>query len=480
MTALGGAVGAVLAALSVRLLGDSEPAVLTRLNHISMDPTVLLFALAIVLLTSLVFGLIPARSASQGGVADSLKQEVRTTTTAPAGQRLRRVLVMAELCMALMLLAGAGLLIKDFRRLRTVDPGFDPANVLSIYIQLPATRFAEIPRQISFRRELLARLNTLSGVQAAMIGDLPLSGSEVTHNLAFEGRPPVAAGDEPEVDTFCVMGDYFGVMRIPVIFGRGLTEMDRENQPLVTVINQALARQFFPGENPVGKRIRFAREMGPPRWMTIVGVVGDVKQYSLAEPSFPAVWTPFAQTNESWRRWMSVVLRTSDSSGRLIQSVKREIWSLDRHLPLNRIQSLDELLRISLAERRFNMFLLGIFAALATILSAVGIYGVMSYGISQRTHEIGIRVAIGAGPSDVLGMVMKEGAQLAAIGLGVGLIGTLALTRVMRNLLFGVTPTDPATLAAVVALTAAVVLLACWIPARRAMKVDPLVALRDE
>jgi len=476
---LGGGAGLLLAGLGTRLLVAAKPAALAHWNRISMDPTVLGFGLALSALTGLIFGLAPAWSASQPGVADTLKQQGRTTA-GPSSHRWRSVLVATEIALALVLLAGAGLLIKGFARLRAVDPGFNPAHVISIDIQLSATRYAGIPKQIGLRREMLARLNALPGLRAALVGDAPLSGSELTHSLAIEGRPPVPEGDEPMVDTSCMMGDYFGVMQIPLRAGRTLTDRDREGQPLVAVINEALARRQFPHQNPIGQRIRWARETGPPRWMTIVGVAADVKQYSLAQPPYPAVFTPFAQSDEAWRRWMSIVVRMPDSSTGLIRAVKRQIWSLDSEIPLNRIQSMDELVSLSFAERRFNMFLLGLFAGLAMVLSALGIYGVMSYTVSRRKHEIGIRMAVGARRGDVLKLVMQQGAGLAAVGLGAGILGALGLTRLLKSLLFGVSPVDPATLAAVVLLMLAVVLMACLVPARRAMKVDPLVALRDE
>ena len=480
LAVLGGGGGLLLANLGTRLLVAAKPAALAHLNGVSMDPAVLLFGLAVSTLTGLIFGLAPAWSASRADVADALKQEGLTATTGRALHGFRQMLVEAEMALALVLLVGAGLLIKSFTRLRSVDPGFSPEHVVSIFIQLPATRYVEIPKQTVFRRELLARLNSLPGIQAAMAGDVPLNGGEVTHSLAFEGRPEVSAGDEPEVDTFCVMGDYFRVMQIPLRAGRTLTAIDREGQPLTAVINEALAHQYFPHQNPIGRRIRWGRDIGPARWMTIVGVVGDVKQYSFSQPAYPAVFTPFAQSDEAWRRWMSVVVRMPDSSGTLIPAVKRQIWSLDSQIPLNQIKSLDELLDLSFAERRFNMFLLALFAGLAIILAAVGTYGVMSYSVTQRTHEIGIRMAVGARSSDVLRLVMKQGAHLAAVGLAAGILGAFALTRLMIGLLFGVTPIDPATFAAVALLMMAVVFVACFVPARRGMRMDPMAALRYE
>jgi putative ABC transport system permease protein len=476
---LGGAAGLALAAVCVRLLVAAKPAALAHLNQISMNPAVAAFGLAVSLITGVVFGLAPAWKLSSADVSGALKEEGRTATAGPAGQGLRKALVIVEIALALILLAGTGLLIRSFARLRSVSPGFDPTNVIAINIDLPVVRYAEIPKQIQFRRALLDQLNSLPRTQAAMVGDVPLTGSEVTHNLGFEGRT-VPVGDEPEVDSFCVMGDYFRLMRIPLREGRTFTTLDDETHPLVAVINEALAREFYPGQDPIGQRIHWARETGPPRWMTIVGVVGDVKQSSLAEPAYPAVFTPFAQTNEAWRRWMSVVVRTPDSSGSTIPEIKRQVWSLDSQIPLNRIQSMDELLGLSLAERQFNMSLLGLFAGLAMILVAVGIYGVISYGVSQRTHEIGIRIAVGARRIDVLRLIMGQGMRLGLAGVIAGTAGAFALTGSMTKLLFGVAPTDPATFAAVAVLMMGVVLLACFVPARRAMRVDPMVALRHE
>jgi len=480
LTFLGGLAGLLLARLGTSLLLAAKPAALAHLNRIAMDPAVLAFALAASTLTGLLFGLAPARNAARTEVAGTLKQESRTATTGPAGLAFRQWMIVAEVALAMVLLAGAALLIRTFAHLRAVDPGFNPAHLAAISIQLPAARYSEIPTQTRFRRTLLTELNSLPGIRAAMVGDAPLNGGEVTHSIAFEGRPPVPTGDEPEVDSFCVMGDYFRVMQIPLRTGRLLNDMDREGQPLVAAINEAMARQHFPHQNPIGQRIRWGRETGPPRWMTIVGVVADVKQYSLAEATYPAVFIPFAQSNEAWRRWMSVMVRAPDLSSGRIAAVKGRIWALDSQIPLNRIQSMDELLRRSLAERRFNTFLLGLFAGLAMILCAVGVYGVMSYNVSRRTQEIGIRIAVGARRGDVLRLVMEQGAVLAAAGLSAGTLAAVAVTRWMKSLLFGITPTDPATFAVAVLIMLAVVLLACLVPARRAAKVDPMVALRDE
>ncbi|HLY43089.1 MAG TPA: ABC transporter permease [Terracidiphilus sp.] len=475
----GGAAGIVLAVLATRLIVAAKPAALTHATGISVDSDVLLFAVLVSILTGVVFGLAPAWSASAAGVADALRHETRTATTGSAGISFRKILVAGQLALAMILLTGAGLLIKSFVRLNSVSPGFDPEHVTSIPIQLPEARYAEISKQTLFRRELLSRLDSLSGVEAAMVGDVPLNGNEVTHGVAIEGRD-AAAGDEPEVDTFCVMGDYFGVMRIPIVAGRNLTEMDNENHPLVAVINQAMASQLFAGQNPIGRRIRWSHDAGPPRWMTIVGVAGNVRQFSLSEPPYPAVFSPFSQSDEAWRRWMSVVVRTPNDAANLIPEIKRQIWALDDRLPADQVLSMDALLGLSLRDRRFNTTLLALFAGLALILASVGVYSVMSYAVSQRAQEIGIRMAVGANRRDVLRLIMGQSARLAAIGLGAGIVGVFAFTRVMSSLLFEVAPTDPATIAGTVILMAGVVLAACYAPARRAMRVDPIVALRYE
>ena len=476
---LGGALGLALASFGTDLLSSLEPASLAQLRVEHMDSTVLLFALGVSLLTGIIFGIGPALSTSRANIADALKDEARTTSGS-GGRGMRRVLVISETAMALVLLVGAGLLLRGFLRLQKVEPGFNSHGMVTFAIQLPAARYEETPKQTEFRRELLRRLNSLPGVQAAMVSDAPLNGNELTHNMAIDGRAPVAVGDEPEVDSWCVMGDFFQTMQIPLRAGRLLTEADRENQLPIAVVNEAFAKEFFAKQDVLGQRIRWAREHGAPRWMTIVGVVGDVKQFSLSEAAAPAVYTPFAQSNEPWRRWMTVVLRTSGASAGLISEVKQQLWSLDSQIPVNHVETMDQLVEESLSQQKFNMLLLGIFAALALVLAAVGIYGVMSYHVSQRTREIGIRMALGARGGDVLKMVAREGLWMTAAGIVIGVAAALLLTRWMSSLLFEVTPSDPATFAGVILVMGAVAMLACYIPGRRAVRVDPLVALRYE
>ena len=476
----GGFAGLFLARWSTAVLLSLKPAALARFTSISIDARVLAFALGVSLLTGIVFGIAPAWSVARANFAKSIKEGGRTTSAGRSGHLLRSILVAAEFALALVLLVGAGLLLKAFSRLRSVNPGFNPQNITTMYMQLPLTRYKEIPRQTQFRRQLLAGLNSLPGVEAAMITDIPFGGNDVDHAVVIDGRPPLPVGSEPDVQTVSVMGDYFRVMQIPVRAGRTFTEMDREGQPLVAVVNEQFVKQFLPHENPLGARIDWARSNPPRNWMTIVGVVSDVRHLDLSQPQDPAVYTPFCQSDESWRHFMTLAIRSSRPTGDLAAEVKRETWNIDRQIPVSLVQSMDELMAVSLAQQRFNMSLLGLFAALALVLATVGIYGLMSYAVTQRTHEIGIRVAIGAQRRDVLGLVVAEGTKLALLGIVVGVAFALALTRSMTSLLFEVAPTDPTTFFGVALLLALTGLLACYIPARRAVRVDPMVALRYE
>ena len=480
LSVLGGAAGLLLAQWGTRMLLALRPEKLARLSGIHTDTRVLLFVLVVSVLTGVVFGLAPAWVAARGDVAEALNESGRSTTASATGHRIRDILVTSELALALVLLVGAGLLIKGFSRLRSMNPGFNPANVMTMYLQLPATRYGEIPKQTQFRRELLARLNSLPGLQAAMVTDIPLGGNYVDHGFVIDGHPPVAVGGEPDVQTLSVMGDYFRVMQIPLRAGRDFTPLDREGQPLVAIVNEEMVREFFPHENPIGARIHWARETEPPQWMTVIGVVGDVKHSGLDQPVDPAAYTPFPQSNEIWRSFMTLAIRKRGVSSGLVEEVKKQVWSLDSRIPVSDVHTMDELMAVSLAQQRFNMLLLGLFAALALVLAAVGIYGMMAYRVGQRMHEIGIHIALGAQRRDVLRLVMGDGAKLACFGIAIGIAGAIALTRLMTSLLFEVKPTDPETFAVVAIVLAIVALAACYVPTRRAMRVDPMVALRYE
>jgi len=477
---VGGAVGLLVAKLGTMFLLALKPAALHRFHAIPIDARVFAFVFAISLLTGLLFGLLPAWSASRSDIAEALRANQRATGIEVSRSLLRSTLITAEVAVALILLAGAGLLIKGFLRLRSVNPGFNPANVITMYLQLPATGYSQFQLQTNFRRELLARINALPGVEAAMITDIPLSGNYVGHRVVIDGRPTPAVGTEPEVQVLSVMGDYFRVMQIPIRAGRDFLPTDREGQPLVAVVNEAFVRQHLPGQNPIGSRLDWIRTPEPHQWMTIVGVVADVKYSGLNQPVDPVVYSPFSQNDEAWRRWMTLVIKTRSPMAGLVEDVKKQVWNMDSQIPLSAIQSMDDLMAVSVAQERFNMLLLGIFSGLAVVLAGVGIYGMMAYRVNQRTHEIGVYLALGAQHRDVLRLVMKDGAKLALLGIALGLAGAIAFTRVMVSLLFEVEPTDPPTLIGVALLLAAVALLACYIPARRALSIHPMTALRCE
>jgi putative ABC transport system permease protein len=475
----GGAVGVLLAIWATSLLVALKPDNLPRLQEIGVDGRVLAFTFGVSLLTGLVFGLLPAWSASRVGVNESLKEGGRSATAGGARQRLRSTFVVVELAIALVLLVGAGLLIKTFWKLRSVEPGFGADHLLTMRVELPEARYKEVDKQTRFRTQTLDAINSLPGVKAAMVSELPLSGDSLDHNFLIENRPPIAPGDEPNLETRSILGDYFHAMKIPLRSGRDFGPPDfADKAPLVGIANDALVRQYFVNEDPLGKRVRWARDP-QVHWITIVGVVGDVKHFGLDLPEQPALYTPYTQINP-WKRWMSVVARTQSDPGAMTQAVKQQIWKVDSQLPVTEVKTMDEVSAASFAARRFNMLLLAIFAGLALVLAAVGIYGVMSYAVTQRTQEIGIRMALGARATDVLKLIIKNGMTLTLLGVVIGVAGAIALTRLLATLLFGVTPTDKLTFIAVSAVLVLVSLLACYIPARRATKVDPLVALRYE
>jgi putative ABC transport system permease protein len=475
----GGLIAVWLAIWGTRLLIWFKPENLPRLREINVDLRVLGFTFGVALLTGIIFGLLPAWTASRGGVSEALKEGGRSATAGSARQLLRRVFVIAELAIALILLVGAGLLIKTFWKLRSVEPGFRPDHLLTMRVELPEARYKEKDKQTRFRTQALQAIDSLPGVQGAMVSELPLSGDTLDHEFLIDGRPPIAPGDEPSLQTRSVMGDYFQVMQMPLRAGRNFGPQDFGAQAQrVGIVNESMVRMYFPNEDPLGKRVRWARDP-VNRWFTIVGVVGDVKHFGLDLPELPALYSPYPEA-DPWKRWMTFIARTQSDPGAMSQAIKQQIWKIDPQLPLTRVQTMNEVAASSFAARSFNMFLLAIFAGLALVLAAVGIYGVMSYAVTQRAQEIGIRMALGARAPDVLALILRSGLTMTLIGVVIGLSGALALTRVMRTLLFGVTPTDTLTFVAVSAVLIVVALLACYLPARRASKVDPLVALRYE
>jgi len=477
ISVLGGAVGLLLALWGVDMLVRLKPDSLPRVETIAIDGRVMGFALIVAVLTGIVFGLIPALTAVRVNVSEALKEGGRGAVGA-VRHRLRSVLVVMEVAMALLLLVGAGLLIKSFWQLRGVSPGFEPDNLLTMRLELPETRYKGIPEQIRYRRALLDEVSSIPNSQAAIISELPLSGDSLNHDFTVEGWQ-MSPGDEPNVETRSIQGDYFRAMQIPLLAGRDLTAQDDEKATLVGVANQTLVRQFFPQDDPIGKRVRWARD-DQVNWITIVGVVADVKHFGLDVPEQPALYTPYAQSGRAWKRWQTLVVRSRENPATLAAAVKQGVWRVDARIPVTKLRTMKEVMGASYEERRFNMLLLAMFAAVALALAAVGIYGVVSYAVAQRTHEIGIRMALGAQSRDVLKMVVRQGMTLALTGVGIGVLAALPLTRLLKTLLFGVNTTDPATYVLIALLLIAVALLACVLPARRATKVDPMIALRCE
>ncbi len=480
LSVLGGAGGLLLAKWGVDLLTSLKPANLPRLSSIGIDGWVLAFTLGVSILTGIVFGLIPALSASKLDVNEALKEGGRASTGGIGRHRARSLLVVSEIALALVLLIGAGLLIKSIWKLRAIDPGFTPENLLTMRLELPEARYKEIPKQIQFRERVLEAVNAIPGAQAAMISELPMT-ENLMHNFIIDGRPPLAPGEEPDLETRTVAGDYFRTMGIPVHQGRDFTAQDRADSLPVGLVNESFAREYFPNESPIGSRIAWARGT-PRRWMTIVGIVGDVRHYGLNLPELPAFYNTFAQQDQPWKRWMYLAVRTGGNSEAIAGQVKNQIWSVDKQIPVTKLRTMTDVMADSVAaqSQRFNMTMMGIFSAVALLLAAIGIYGVISFSVTQRTHEIGIRMALGAKTGDVLRSILLEGAQLAGIGVAIGIVTAFGLTRVMSSLLFGVSATDPVIFASISIILTGVALGAAFIPARRATKVDPMIALRYE
>ncbi len=472
-----GVLGAALAVWGSDVLVRWSPENLPRVGEIHIDGWALAFTAGLSLLTGILFGLAPALQSTHSNIVEALKEGSLSMTAGRSRHGLRSSLVIVEMALALILLVSAGLLIRSLIRLQEVNPGFDPHNVMTASLDLPDAKYSD-PKKAEFFRELIPRLQAIPGVQsAAAVYPLPMSGDEIRTSFQIEGRP-VAKSDESHTSIRAVTPNYFATMRIPLLQGREFTERDDASATKVLIVNQAFAQQFFPGENPIGKRILAGiANAGEPPMREIIGVVGNVKFEDLTTEFSPESYIPYGQLQFGS---IAIVVRSSKDPEGLAKPIASAVQSLDKDLPTYAPKTVEQYLDGTIAVPRFNTFLLAIFAALAMVLTAVGLYGVISYTVAQRTHEIGIRMALGAQPGDMMRLVVGQGMRLALFGVGVGLVAALGLTRFLSSLLFGVSSTDPVSFAAVVAMLFAVVLLACYIPARRAMRVDPMVALRYE
>ncbi len=475
----GGVAGLFIAWWGTRALLALSPGNIPRLSSVGLDPQVLLFTLLVSLVTGVLFGLAPALIVSKLNLNQTLKEGGRSSAEGAGGRRLRNGLAVAEIALSLILLVGAGLLIRSFLRLQEVNPGFNPDNLLAAELSLPSAKYAENQQVVNFYDQLLARVAEQPGVRsAALTTSLPLTGGGDILAFYVEGRPVARTDRTPDAEARVVNPDYFRTMEIPLRRGRVLTDQDAPDAPDAVVINEALARKYFAEEDPVGKRITFGDpQAANVEWFNIVGVVGDVRQSTLQAEPYPQVYSAYRQTP---RRALTIVLRTAGEPTAMANTLRQQVWSLDRQQPLHNVRTVEQVLAQSIARPRFNTLLITILAGVALVLAAVGIYGVISYSVTQRTHEIGVRMALGASSSNVLRLVVGQGMLLAGMGLAVGVLGAFAVTRIMGTLLYGVSANDPITYIVLVSLLGIIALVASYIPARRAMRVDPVVALRNE
>lgn len=471
----GGAIGIFIAAWGVRLLSTSSMLTLPRANEIAVNGAVLIFSLAISFLAGILFGIVPAWRTSRINLSEIMNEASRGSSVGARRNRAGALIVIAELGFSVVLLAGAGLLLQSFYHLLHVHLGFEPHNILSFQIALPTTKYAQQFQKSEFHAQLRDRIAVIPGVRSVATGlQIPPFGGLYAPYLA-EGMPPdMPRGQRPIALWNSISPTYFQTLGIPMLKGRNFSDADQEKSAQVVIISQSLATRYWGHEDPIGRHIQIARQPAPSE---VVGVVSDLRNHGVGNDMADELYTPLPQ-----RPWgsMSVLVKTAGDPTQIVSAVRSAVQSVDRDQPMTQVVSLEENLSSAVGQQRVSTLLLGIFAALALVLAAIGIYGVTSYSVAQRSKEIGIRIAMGAQPRDVLRLILGFGAKLALIGVVTGVIAALALTQLMKTMLFGVTATDPATLAAVSLTLVAVTLLACYIPAHRAMSVDPVIALRSE
>ncbi|MEW6127991.1 MAG: ABC transporter permease [Acidobacteriota bacterium] len=476
---IGGTLGLFLASWGMDLIVAFKPENLPRLDEMQLDGRVLLFTGLISMVSGLIFGLAPAIQSGQVRLQTALKEGGRSDTEGFAKRRLKNLLVVSELALALILLVGAGLMIRSFQTLQQVNPGFNPHNVVSLQINLPRNKYPDAAQVATFQQRFLQGVESLPGVESASLSmALPPNLLIMTNPFTVEGNPPATGEAQPLAEHLLVSPDYFKTLGIRLINGRVFTDADNQDAPAAIIINKTMAELYFAGQDPVGKRLQTGDYSPQFPYDLIVGVVDDVKYAGLNEKPKPTLYTPFLQN--LWWRSMYVAVRTQGDPLGSVAAIRNEVWVVDKDLPVSNVKTMEQLMSESVTEPRALTTLFAMFGLLALILASIGIYGVMAYSVSQRTREIGIRLALGAQKKDILQMIINQGLRLAVIGVSIGLAGSFFLTRLMKDLLFGVSATDILTFAAVSVILTGVALVAGLVPARRAAKTDPMVALRYE
>jgi putative ABC transport system permease protein len=476
----GGLLGVSISIAGIRGLSQLITMDMQGGSSSNLNGAVLMFAAAAVVLSSLMFGLVPALQLTKPEVQAELKEGGRNTSAGSGQNRVRGLLAVAEIAVALILLVGAGLMVQSLHRLLAVDPGFQTNRLLTMELNLRTAQYAKDPAILNFWQQTLDKVRALPGVESAALGTVvPMTDSHSRVDISIEGAPESKPGKLPHPDVHIVSPGYVRTLGVPLLRGREFTDADRENSPRVGLINAILARQLFPNQDPIGKRFTFGHPSAehPAEWITIVGVTADTKLYGLANPARLEVYTPHRQSVSGD---MELVVKSAADPASLTSSIRRAVASIDKDQPIFSIATMQELVDNSVSTRRVTLILLALFSGLALVLAAIGIYGVISYSVAQRTHEIGIRMALGAERGGVLRMILAQGAKIAGAGVAIGMAASFGLTRLMSKLLFSVSAADPVTFAAVALGLILVALLACYIPARRALRVDPIIALRYE